>query len=192
MKIRATVGRIWSNFKHLVLGFGGAAAREDTRPTGVGLDFDFGLIVGLRDIDAVEFIPPEFDVAAAVVGVLNAGEVAGELFQLGVVCGGVFKGCEVFEGFADADQEKSAHGFEAVGFVVVFEFEFVFGEVIIPFHIVLVLEPILVTGGAPFGKVLVGDGLAVEELGEDGFGFGQIVNPGEDGAAELAFLKAVV
>jgi hypothetical protein len=46
---------------------------------------------------------------------------------------------------------------------------------------VVLEEPVAVAALFPFGEVLFGDGAAVEFGGEDGFDFGERVEPGEDG-----------
>ena len=73
-----------------------------------------------------------------------------------------------------------------------FEFGVFFVEAAEPLDSVLVEEPILMAGGAPFGEVLMGDGFAVEDVSEDGFGFGQIIYPRENGAAKFAVVEAAV
>ena len=72
------------------------------------------------------------------------------------------------------------------------DFLFLFGEGLEPLEALLLQEPVLVAGTAPVGDVLMGDGVAPEEVGHDGFGFGQTVHPWEDGAAEFAVVEAVV
>jgi len=77
--------------------------------------------------------------------------------------------------------------------VVVFEeVRFLVAEVFEPGDALLVHEPILVAGASPFGEVLVGDGFAVEEFGENLFGFGQVVHPWKEGAADFAVVEALV
>ncbi len=56
----------------------------------------------------------------------------------------------------------------------------------------LFFEPALEAGGAPVGKVAMGDGLAGELVGEDFLDGGEFVEPGEDEGAGLAVIEAAV
>jgi len=148
------------------------------------------LIAGVGEFEFVEF---EADAAAPVEGVLQAGEFARQGFQAIPTLVGVFDFLHGFEGLGDFIQELKGHGFVAVGAaVLVVDFGFFVGEAAVPFEALLVLEPVLVAGVAPFGEVLVGDGFAAVEFGQDLFGFGQFIYPRDDGAAEFAVVEAVV
>jgi hypothetical protein len=54
------------------------------------------------------------------------------------------------------------------------------------------LHPVDVAAVAPFAEVLLGDGAALEVLGEDGLRFGLGVEPGEEGVGDFAVAEAVV
>ena len=54
------------------------------------------------------------------------------------------------------------------------------------------LDPILITTGAPFGEVLLGDAAAGVVLREDALGFGIGIEPGEEFVAGNAVVHAVV
>ena len=117
---------------------------------------------------AVVFVAFEADAAAPVVGVLQAAEFAVEGFQPGPAFFRIFYLLQGSHGLADFKDEVTADGFVGVAAaVVLFEFFFVFGEVFEPIDALLVEEPILIAGAAPFGEVLVGDGFACEVFGED-------------------------
>jgi hypothetical protein len=47
-----------------------------------------------------------------------------------------------------------------------------------------VAKPIMVTAVTPFGNVVLGDGPAAEVLGQHGFDFGQLIEPGDGVFAE--------
>lgn len=109
----------------------------------------------------LEFVEVELDFAAEVEGVLEAGKFAHEILQTEGTFIGIFYVLEGGEALADFDEEEAAHGFEGVVAAVVFgEFGSVFGKVIEPFQVPLMLEPILVAAAPPFGEVLVGNGAA--------------------------------
>ena len=57
---------------------------------------------------------------------------------------------------------------------------------------VVLEEPIAEAALFPFGEVLFGDGAVVEVGGEDGFDFGEGVEPREEGFAILALFEALV
>jgi len=76
--------------------------------------------------------------------------------------------------------------------VVFEEVRFLVAEVFEPGDALLVHEPIFVAGAPPFGEVLVGDGFALEEFGENFFGFRQIVHPWKKGAADFTVVEALV
>jgi hypothetical protein len=44
----------------------------------------------------------------------------------------------------------------------------------------------------PFGEVLAIDGMGIEFGGEKSFGFGEVVEPGEDGVGFLCTLEAAI
>ena len=142
---------------------------------------------------AVEFVPFEHDAAAPVVRVLQAGEFACEVLEAGPAGVGVSDVLHGGHGLAEFEEEEAAHGFEAVGAAVVMDdFLVLLGEVAKPVESLLLEEPVLVAGAAPFGEVLVGDGVAGEVFSHGFFGFGQVVEPVDDGAAHLAVLEAGV
>jgi hypothetical protein len=163
--------------------------------------FDLGNVFGFEFVGfgfvgfelVVVLVVFEGDAAGPVVGVLQAGEFVGEAFDSFPPGVGVFDFLRVAHGLAEFEEEEAAHGFVGIGAAVVFADLFVFFfEAAEPLESFLVEEPILVAGGAPFGEVLMGDGFAVKYLGEDFFGFGELVDPGEDGAAEFAVVEAAV
>ena len=163
----------------------------ESRPT-IGL-LGFGFAPAEEFEVVVVFAPGEMDGAAPIVGVLELGEFVGDAFEAGEAEVGVFDGFHVGEGLADFDDDAAAEGFEGVGAGVVFlDLGILFGDAVEPFDAFLVFEPIFVAAEAPFGEVLVGDGFAFEEVGEDLFGFGEVVEPFENGAAEFAAIEAVV
>ena len=93
----------------------------------------------------------------------------------------------------DFDEEEPAHGFKGViATIMLGEFGSVFGEVIEPFDVSLVQEPILIAAVAPFGEVLVGDGLVIEFIGQQFFGFGEGVEPFEEFGALFAVCEALI
>lgn len=53
-------------------------------------------------------------------------------------------------------------------------------------------EPVLIAALAPFGEVLLGDGAAAKEFGEDTLDFGEGVEPGEELGAGGAVIDALV
>ena len=57
---------------------------------------------------------------------------------------------------------------------------------------VVLEEPVAEAALFPFGEVLLGDGAAFEFGGEDGFDFGQGVEPGEDGFVGLVVVETEV
>ena len=144
-------------------------------------------------LGAVVFVVFEADAAAPIIGVLQAAEFAVEGFQPGPAFCRIFYLLQGSHGLADFKDEVTAHGFVGVAAaVVLFEFFFVFGEVFEPIDALLVQEPILIAGAAPFGEVLVGDGVAFEALGEDFLGLREVVEPRQDVAAEMAVVEALV
>jgi len=149
----------------------------------VGCRFCGGLVVvvdwvGFGGGEAVVFVEGELGFAAEVEGVLEAGKFAGEVLQAHGTFLGIFEVPKCGDALADFDDEYPAHGFEGVAAVFVLgEFGFVLAEVIEPVDALLLLEPVVVAGAPPFGEVLVGDGVSVEEFSEDGFGFGKLVDP---------------
>jgi hypothetical protein len=147
-----------------------------------------------RLIEAVVgFVPFELDAAAPVEGVLHARKFAGEMLHAFHAFERVFDGLQGADAVAEFEEEVVAHGFEGiVAFVVLLDVGFFFGEAVEPVDALLVEEPVLVAGAAPFGEILVGDGFAAKEFGHDFFGFGQAVDPREDGAAEFAVVEAAV
>lgn len=121
------------------------------------------------------FIVPEADLA--LVGMEQSGNGVTDFYE--VVDGTVFErdGVEVFEkagggegGSATGEATASGAG-EIAG---------VFGKVPEVVEGFLFLEPALVAGGTPVGKVLVVDVDAVELGGEDALDGGKGVEPGED------------
>ena len=147
----------------------------------------------LGSVRAVVFLPVEVDAAAPVVGVLQAGEFAGEVLQARQVFVGILDRPQGVEGLADFEEKKAAHGFVGVAALVVFfDFHVLFGEGVEPVEALLEEKPILVAAVPPFGKVLVGDGFSGVKFGEDFFCSGEVVEPGEDGAAEFAGFEAAV
>jgi hypothetical protein len=135
----------------------------------------------------------EFDAAAPVVGVLQAGEFAAEGLHALHAFEGIFDGLQGADALGDFVDEIIAEGFEGVFAIVVFlDFSFFFGEAVEPGDALLVEEPVLVAGMAPFGEVLVPDGFAIEEFGHYSFGFGAAVNPRKDGAANFTVVEAAV
>ena len=141
----------------------------------------------------VVFIVFEADAAGQVVGVLQASEFFHDGLDSCPAGLGVLDLLRGSHGLADFKDEEATDGFVGVGAAVVLAgFDVFFFEAIELGEAILVKEPVLVAGGAPFGEVLVGDGVAVEYFGEDFFSFWKFVDPGEDGAAELAVVEAVV
>jgi hypothetical protein len=127
------------------------------------------------------------DAAAPVVGILQAGELAGEVHHFFGAVVGIFDLLKGSEAPADFDDEEAAEGFEGIGgAVVLFEFGVLFAEAIVPLEAFDVLEPVVVAGAAPVGDVLVGDGAAGEMFVHGGFGFREAVEPFFDGAELLA------
>ncbi len=141
----------------------------------------------------VGFVPFELDAAAPVEGVLHSSKFAGEVLHAFHAFDGIFHGLQGADALAEFEEEVVAHGFEGVvAFVVLLDVGFFFGEAVEPIDALLVEEPILVAGMAPFREVLVRDGFAVEEFGHDFLGFGQTIHPRENGAAEFAVVEAAV
>ena len=135
----------------------------------------------------------EFDAATPVVGVLQAGKFADQVLQAVAALVGVFGGFHDVDALGDLIQEDVGHGFEGVGAAVVLhDLGGLFGEVIEPIEALLMEEPVLVAGASPFGEVLVGDGFAIEQFGEDFFGFREAVDPRQDVFAEFAVVEAAV
>jgi len=149
---------------------------------------------GTRFIKAVVgFVPFEQDAAAPVEGVLQSGKFTAEVLHAFHAFEGIFHGLQGADALAEFEKEVVAHGFEGVvAFVVLLDVGFFFGETMEPVDALLVEEPVLVAGAAPFGEILMGDGFAIEEFGHDFPGFGQTIHPRENGAAEFAIVEAAV
>jgi hypothetical protein len=206
---------ICDDFDYVSGAFSMSTARGDRpggrrRPTGVGCSIGLFSGTGIlpvrtgthgRDARAtrggfeavVGFVPFELDAAAPVEGVLHSSKFAAEMLHAFHAFEGIFHGLQSPDALAKLEEEIIAHGFEGVvAFVVFLDFSFFFGEAVEPIDALLMKEPVLVAGATPFGEVLMGDGFASEQVGHDFLGFGQAVDPREDGAAEFAVVEAAV
>ena len=165
-------GDVFGNFYYFF--FGGLL-----RLVGSGVEVPFGI--------------GQFDFAAVVVAMLEADEVAGdfaEAFPTFVAVGDFVEGVEVFGHFGE---DEAGEVFEEVfGAFVSYEFCALFVHVLESILAVPVAEPIFVAAMAPFGEVLFGDGFAGEVFVERFPGFGQFVEPREQGGAEFAVEEAEV
>lgn len=143
---------------------------------------------------AVVFVEGELGAAAAVVRILQSRESVGEVLHLFTAVLRIFDVLQGGQGEPHFHDEDSAESFEGIidGAIVLSQFGVLFAEAVEPFDALLVSEPILISGAAPVGDVLVGDGATGEELGHGGFGFGQGVEPCFDGLDHLAGFEAAI
>jgi hypothetical protein len=151
----------------------------------------FGVVLG--DVGAVVDGLLDFETGGGVVAAAEGGDgaqEAGEVFEVGE--GRIVKVAVPF-----ADGVEDAGGEQAGGMVghewgdffqlccVVQGFAGISEEVAadLPFEVAAV---------APFGQVLLGDGFVMEEFAEDFFDGGEGVEPGDDPAAGIVAVEAVV
>jgi len=146
--------------------------------------FGVGFFVG-------EPIAFELDEVGVELGAAEAGDVGAEFAKAvplgaGVVGGEGAGGGGVLEGEPAGEFIGEIGGEGGVGGVV-----FVF-EVLDELEGVLADGPIAEAAFSPFGEVLFGDGAGIELGGEEGFDFGEAVEPGEDGFGGSVLVQSLI
>jgi hypothetical protein len=146
--------------------------------------FLFGLVVAM-------FL--EFDAAGVEMTPAEADDVLGEnaqVFALFFKFGGV-QLIAIHEGLGVVEGKEAEKGIgEAIGSVG--EFAGIGGEIAGLLEDLLVAEPIAIAALLPFGQVLGVNGAATEMVGEDGFDFGEFVEPLGKLHGGLAFVEGLV
>jgi len=130
------------------------------------------------------------------VGVLEAGEGAGNHLQDLPTLFGILHFVEFIDGLGEFHDQKGAEiigdvGAVAVGSLLV-EGATLFEEFVPLGAAIASVGPIGVAAEPPIGEVLFGEGASAEFFGEDALDFGQGVEPGEEFRAVGAVIEAVV